>query len=68
MEALADPKAWNTPRKRDQAAYERNADGSFAGFEPTPPFEYHNVSHPLVCSWLPCCAKTQCCCTPHPGV
>ena len=42
VEVLSDPKAWQTPRKRDQALYERTADGKFAGFEPTPPFEYHD--------------------------
>lgn len=42
VEALSDRNAWNTPRKLDQAAYERNPDGSFAGYEPTPPFEYHD--------------------------
>lgn len=26
----------------DQASFERNEDDSFAGFEKTPPFEYHN--------------------------
>lgn len=25
-----------------QAAYARNEDGSFLGYEPTPPFEYHD--------------------------
>ena len=39
---LSDPKVWNTPRKRDQATFERKEDGSFAGYEPTPPFEYHD--------------------------
>ncbi|KAK9812337.1 hypothetical protein WJX73_003313 [Symbiochloris irregularis] len=42
VEVLSDPKQWNTPRKLDQSAYERNADGTFAGYEPTPPFEYHD--------------------------
>ena len=42
VQALSDPSAWHTPRKIDQALYERNQDGSFAGFEPTPPLEYHN--------------------------
>ena len=42
VEALSDPKGWQTPRKRDQAAYERDENGNFTGFEPTPPFEYHN--------------------------
>ena len=50
MEAPADPKGWNTPRKRDQAAYDRSPNGSFAGFEATPPFEYHDVRLPLLCS------------------
>ena len=39
---LSDPEIWLTPRKVDQAAFERKSDGSFAGFERTPPFEYHN--------------------------
>lgn len=42
VEALSDPKGWNTPKKRDQAAYDRNDKGEFVGFEPTPPFEYHD--------------------------
>ena len=50
VEALADPKGWITPRKRDQAAHDRSPDGSFAGFEATSPFEYHDVRLPLVCS------------------
>lgn len=42
VEALSDKNAWNTPRKVDQASFERKADGSFAGYERTPPFEYHD--------------------------
>ena len=42
VEVLSDPKLWYTPRKVDQAAFERKADGSFAGYERTPPFEYHD--------------------------
>ena len=42
MEALSTRGRWNVPRKHDQAAYERNADGSFVGFEDTPPFVYHD--------------------------
>ena len=42
VEVLSDPEIWLTPRKVDQAAFERKSDGSFAGFERTPPFEYHN--------------------------
>ena len=42
VEVLSNTKIWNTPRKIDQAAFDRNSDGSFAGWEPTPPFEYHD--------------------------
>ena len=42
VEVLSDKEAWLTPRKVDQATFERKSDGSFAGFERTPPFEYHN--------------------------
>ncbi|KAK9813596.1 hypothetical protein WJX73_009365 [Symbiochloris irregularis] len=42
VEVLSDPQQWQTPRKVDQSAFERNADGTFAGYEPTPPFEYHD--------------------------
>ena len=42
VEALSDVNAWNTPRKVDQATFERKPDGTFAGFERTPPFEYHD--------------------------
>ena len=39
---LANKELWTTPRKKDQAAFDRHPDGSFVGFESTPPFEYHN--------------------------
>ena len=39
---LSDKKLWSTPRKRDQASYERDDNGNFVGYEPTPPFEYHD--------------------------
>ena len=39
---LANKELWKTPRKKDQAAFDRNSDGSFVGFEYTPPFEYHD--------------------------
>ena len=42
VEVLSDRELWWTPRKRDQATFERNEDGSFAGYERTPPFEYHD--------------------------
>lgn len=42
VEVLSDPEVWLTPRKLDQAAFERKEDGSFAGYERTPPFEYHD--------------------------
>ena len=33
VEELSRPKTWYTPRKLSQQAYERNEDGSFAGYE-----------------------------------
>ena len=33
VEELSKEKTWYTPRKLSQQAYERNADGSFAGYE-----------------------------------
>ena len=38
VEVLTTRGIWKVPRKRDQAAYARNADGSFVGFEDDPPF------------------------------
>ena len=42
VEALSDEQAWKIPIKHDQAAYQRNTDGGFAGYELMPPFQYHN--------------------------
>ncbi|KAK9813026.1 hypothetical protein WJX72_007708 [[Myrmecia] bisecta] len=33
---------WLVPKKADQAQYLRNPNGTFVGFEDTPPFEYHD--------------------------
>ena len=38
VEVLTTKGIWKIPRKHDQAAYARNANGSFAGFEDDPPF------------------------------
>ena len=42
VEALSDESAWHIPVKHDQAAYQRNTDGSFKGYELVPPFHYHD--------------------------
>ena len=41
VDALTTPGVWMVPRKVDQAAFERTAEGKFAGFEESPPLEYH---------------------------
>ena len=55
VEALSDPKAWNTPRKVDQSTFERKADGTFAGAA-------HQQQPSSACAW--CCH----CCWPKSTV
>ncbi|KAL3155553.1 hypothetical protein ABBQ38_011107 [Trebouxia sp. C0009 RCD-2024] len=42
VEVLSAEKTWYTPSKVSQQAYERNAEGEFAGFEEEVPFSYHD--------------------------
>lgn len=42
VEVLTKPDLWKVPFKHDQAAYQRQPDGTHAGFEADPPFLYHD--------------------------
>lgn len=42
VEILSRKGIWRVPKKVDQAAFARNEDGSFSGFEDDPPFVYHD--------------------------
>ena len=57
VEVLSDPDAWNTPRKKDQSAYERNQDGTFTGWERTPPLREACHLRLITCSSLACSTR-----------
>lgn len=42
MAELSKSDTWWVPKKVDQIAYAKNADGSFLGFEDQPPLSYHD--------------------------
>jgi hypothetical protein len=42
VEVISQKGIWKVPNKIDQAAYSRNKDGIFTGFEDDPPFVYHD--------------------------
>lgn len=61
VEELSKEKTWYTPKKVSQQAYERSADGSFAGYEE----EVCGICsrYFMVCQW----SETRSCNVCHPG-